>query len=109
MRVCFFIASQVCCKDLWYLEVSKPSQPSRVQLVRGSTDSLEVSWSGTSSAQYYVLQIQKYEMPPATTASFPTAQNTQPTTTTPAVAAPMTSASSPAQPIARTQQPVKVY
>ncbi|XP_011298433.1 host cell factor isoform X2 [Fopius arisanus] len=62
--------NQVCCKDLWYLEVSKPPAPSRVQLVRASTNSLEVSWTATPSAQYYVLQIQKYDMPPATS-SFP--------------------------------------
>ncbi|XP_015109014.1 host cell factor isoform X2 [Diachasma alloeum] len=62
--------NQVCCKDLWYLEVSKPPAPSRVQLVRASTNSLEVSWTSTPSAQYYILQIQKYDMPPAT-GSFP--------------------------------------
>ncbi|KAH0545656.1 host cell factor 1 isoform X2 [Cotesia glomerata] len=64
--------NQVCCKDLWFLEVSKPPAPSRVQLVRASTNSLEVNWTPTPSAQYYILQIQKYDMPPAT-ASFPAA------------------------------------
>ncbi|XP_011345242.1 host cell factor isoform X2 [Ooceraea biroi] len=56
---------RVCCKDLWYLEVSKPAAPSRVQLVRASTQTLEVSWTASPSAQYYILQIQKYDMPPA--------------------------------------------
>ncbi|XP_046485878.1 host cell factor 1 isoform X1 [Neodiprion pinetum] len=63
---------RVCCKDLWYLEVKKPPSPSRVQLVRASTQSLEVSWAATPSAQYYILQIQKYDMPP-TTGTFPAA------------------------------------
>ncbi|XP_029154813.1 host cell factor 1 isoform X2 [Nylanderia fulva] len=62
---------RVCCKDLWYLEVSKPAPPSRVQLVRASTQTLEVSWTASSSAQYYILQIQKYDMPPATPGAFP--------------------------------------
>ncbi|XP_066591265.1 host cell factor isoform X2 [Prorops nasuta] len=72
---------RVCCKDLWYLEVSKPSAPSRVQLVRASTQSLEVSWTATPSAQYYILQIQKYDMPPASAGTFPT--NNAATTNTP--------------------------
>ncbi|XP_054000404.1 host cell factor 1 isoform X2 [Hylaeus anthracinus] len=83
---------RVCCKDLWYLEVSKPPAPSRVQLVRASTQTLEVSWTATPSAQYYILQIQKYDMPPATTGTFPTVStqtNTAPTTT-PAVVTPAT-------------------
>ncbi|XP_048512305.1 host cell factor isoform X2 [Athalia rosae] len=63
---------RVCCKDLWYLEVSKPPAPSKVQLVRASTQSLEVSWTATPSAQYYILQIQKYDMPPST-GTFPAA------------------------------------
>ncbi|XP_078049562.1 host cell factor isoform X1 [Augochlora pura] len=82
----------VCCKDLWYLEVSIPPAPSRVQLVRASTQTLEVSWTATPSAQYYILQIQKYDMPPATTGTFPTVttQTTTTTTTTPAVVTPAT-------------------
>lgn len=86
---------QVCCKDLWYLEVSKPPAPSRVQLVRASTQTLEVSWTATPSAQYYILQIQKYDMPPAATASaFPPVSaatpNVTPVTAAPAVATPAT-------------------
>ena len=82
---------KVCCKDLWYLEVSKPPAPSRVQLVRASTQSLEVSWVATSSAQYYILQIQKYDMPP-TSSAFPatTPAATAKTASTPI--APVTSA-----------------
>ncbi|XP_043253553.1 host cell factor 1 isoform X1 [Colletes gigas] len=83
---------RVCCKDLWYLEVSKPPAPSRVQLVRASTQTLEVSWTATPSAQYYILQIQKYDMPPATTGTFPTVstQTSTAPTTTPAVVTPAT-------------------
>lgn len=82
--------NQVCCKDLWYLEVSKPAPPSRVQLVRASTQTLEVSWTASPSAQYYILQIQKYDMPPAATGAFPPVSAPAPTTpivsTTPAAA-----------------------
>lgn len=72
--------NQVCCKDLWYLEVSKPAAPSRVQLVRASTQTLEVSWTASPSAQYYILQIQKYDMPPvAATGTFPAVSAPAPT------------------------------
>ncbi|XP_047369009.1 host cell factor 1 isoform X1 [Vespa velutina] len=82
---------RVCCKDLWYLEVNKPPAPSRVQLVRASTQTLEVSWAATPSAQYYILQIQKYDMPPTSTGTFPTvsAPTSVPITTS-AVATPAT-------------------
>ncbi|XP_015598947.1 host cell factor [Cephus cinctus] len=79
--------NQVCCKDLWYLEVSKPPAPSRVQLVRASTQSLEVSWTATPSAQYYILQIQKYDKAPAT-GTFPAAAAPAPVPPAPAVAVP---------------------
>lgn len=57
--------NQVCCKDLWYLEVDRPPAPSRVSLVKAGTHSLEVNWTGSPSVQTYVLQIQKYDLPPA--------------------------------------------
>ncbi|KAJ8947107.1 hypothetical protein NQ318_002466 [Aromia moschata] len=41
--------NQVCCKDLWYLEVDRPPAPSRVCLVKAATQSLEVNWSGSPS------------------------------------------------------------
>lgn len=47
----------MCCKDLWFLEVDKPSQAGRVALVRSSTHALEVCWTGTPTAQAYVLQV----------------------------------------------------
>ncbi|KAK5639378.1 hypothetical protein RI129_011870 [Pyrocoelia pectoralis] len=49
--------NQVCCKDLWYLEVDKPQTPGRVSLVKAGTHSLEVNWSGTPSIQTYMLQV----------------------------------------------------
>jgi len=70
--------NQVCCKDLWYLETERPAAPGRVQLVRASTHSLEVCWGSVPTADAYVLQVQKYDMP----ATAPT----QPQTATPAAA-----------------------
>uniref|UniRef100_A0A8D0A3Z6 Host cell factor 1 n=1 Tax=Sander lucioperca TaxID=283035 RepID=A0A8D0A3Z6_SANLU len=60
--------NQVCCKDLWYLETERPHAPARVQLVRANTNSLEVSWGAVSTADTYLLQLQKYDIP-ATPAS----------------------------------------
>ncbi|KAH6928035.1 hypothetical protein HPB50_010615 [Hyalomma asiaticum] len=56
--------NQVCCKDLWYLETEKPPPPSRVQLVRASTATLEVCWGAVPTADAYVLQLQRYDVPP---------------------------------------------
>lgn len=68
--------NQVCCKDLWFLEVDRPPAPSRVSLVKAGTHSLEVNWTGSPSVQTYVLQIQKYDLPPAV-AQTPKAATTQ--------------------------------
>lgn len=57
-------SNQVCCKDLWYLETEKPPAPTRVQLVRASTTTLEVCWGSVPTADAYLLQLQKYELPP---------------------------------------------
>ncbi|XP_027730768.1 host cell factor 1-like isoform X2 [Vombatus ursinus] len=65
--------NQVCCKDLWYLETEKPLAPSRVHLVRANTNSLEVSWGSVPTADSYLLQLQKYEIPPAAAATSPVA------------------------------------
>ena len=83
--------NQVCCKDLWFLETEKPPAPGRVQLVRASTNSLEVCWGTVPTAESYLLQIQKYEFPtpgatPTTSADTPNtapAPATPPTPTTP--------------------------
>ncbi|XP_050711852.1 host cell factor 2-like isoform X2 [Eriocheir sinensis] len=73
--------NQVCCKDLWYLETSVPGSPGRVQLVRASTSTLEVCWGATPTADAYLLQIQKYDIPtPASTASTPTTPTSTPAT-----------------------------
>ncbi|XP_021107933.1 host cell factor 1 isoform X2 [Heterocephalus glaber] len=65
--------NQVCCKDLWYLETEKPPSPARVQLVRANTNSLEVSWGAVATADSYLLQLQKYDIPAtAATAASPT-------------------------------------
>ncbi|KRF85470.1 host cell factor isoform X2 [Drosophila virilis] len=56
---------RVCCKDLWYLEVTKPLYAVKVALVRASTHALELSWTATTFAAAYVLQIQKIDQAPA--------------------------------------------
>ncbi|XP_065314161.1 host cell factor 2-like isoform X2 [Gordionus sp. m RMFG-2023] len=53
--------NQVCCKDLWFLESEKPMAPSKIQLVKANNTSLEISWTPVPTAEYYVIQIQKYE------------------------------------------------
>ncbi|KAH8283396.1 hypothetical protein KR054_008842 [Drosophila jambulina] len=55
--------NQVCCKDLWYLEVTKPLYAVKVALVRASTHALELSWTATTFAAAYILQIQKIDQP----------------------------------------------
>ena len=40
----------------------KPPAPGRVQLVRASTSTLEVSWMAVNIADSYLLQIQKYDI-----------------------------------------------
>ncbi|KAF6722757.1 Host cell factor 1 [Oryzias melastigma] len=70
--------NQVCCKDLWYLETERPHAPARVQLVRANTNSLEVSWGAVSTADTYLLQLQKYDIP-ATPAAATPAMSTAPT------------------------------
>lgn len=49
--------NQVCCKDMWYLEVDRPAPPSRVSLVKAGTHSLEVNWNSSPSTQVYILQV----------------------------------------------------
>ncbi|XP_013419915.1 host cell factor 2 isoform X1 [Lingula anatina] len=61
--------NQVCFKDLWFLETEKPPAPSRVQLVRASTNTLEVCWGTVPTADAYLLQLQKYDMPPSQAAT----------------------------------------
>jgi len=84
--------NQVCCKDLWYLETERPAAPGRVQLVRASTHSLEVCWGSIPTADAYLLQVQKYDMPataPTTTVASATPSPSLPT--------PITATSMPSQ------------
>lgn len=53
--------NQVCCKDLWYLETDVPQAPGKVQLLKPTVNSLEVSWTSSPTAEAYILQIQKVE------------------------------------------------
>ncbi|OQV18378.1 Host cell factor 1 [Hypsibius exemplaris] len=59
------VDAQVCCPDMWFLETAKPAAPGKVQLLRASTNSLDVHWVTTLTADTYHLQIQVYESPPA--------------------------------------------
>lgn len=56
----------------------RPHAPARVQLVRANTNSLEVSWGAVSTADTYLLQLQKYDIP-ATPAAATPAMSTTPT------------------------------
>ncbi|XP_034836413.1 host cell factor 1 [Maniola hyperantus] len=51
--------NQICCKDLWYLEVGVPPQAGRVALVRAGTTSLELCWPAMNTVTTYLLQVQK--------------------------------------------------
>ncbi|KAM9758601.1 host cell factor 1a isoform 2-T2 [Menidia menidia] len=88
--------NQVCCKDLWYLETERPHAPARVQLVRANTNSLEVSWGAVSTADTYLLQLQKYDIPATPAAASPAMSATpsqplnSPKSPAPAAAAPST-------------------
>ncbi|XP_054710138.1 host cell factor 2-like [Uloborus diversus] len=94
--------NQVCCKDLWFLETEKPSSPSRVQLIRASTNSLEVHWGSVPTADSYLLQLQRYDMPP-TSPQMP-GTGCAPTPTSPVTTAPLTPVQSQSTPsIANTQ------
>ena len=53
---------QVCCKDLWYLEVDKPPLPGRVALVKAGTHALEVNWVGTPQTSVYALQVCSFKL-----------------------------------------------
>lgn len=53
--------NQVCCKDLWFLETDVPASPGKVQLIKPTTNSLEVTWAGVPTADAYLLQIQKVD------------------------------------------------
>lgn len=87
-----FLSIQVCCKDLWYLEVEPPPQASRVSLVRASTTSLEVSWTATPATNTYILEIQK--LPPTASPS-PVSTPTTTAALQPQLGTPLTVTGSP--------------
>ncbi|CAD5115213.1 DgyrCDS4206 [Dimorphilus gyrociliatus] len=74
--------NQVCFKDLWFLETEKPAAPGRVQLVRASTNTLEVCWGNVPNADAYILQLQKYEIPASQAPASPLASTAQAKTPT---------------------------
>ena len=41
----------MCCNDLWFLEMEKPTVPARIQLVRAGTNSLELLWTIVTSGE----------------------------------------------------------
>ncbi|XP_033619396.1 host cell factor 2 [Fukomys damarensis] len=49
--------SQVCCKDLWYLDTEKPPAPSQVQLIKATTSSFHVKWDEVPTVEGYLLQL----------------------------------------------------
>lgn len=51
--------NQICCSDFWYLEVDKPQKCVKNQLIRASTNTLEIVWKNISTADAYIVQIQK--------------------------------------------------
>lgn len=53
--------NQVCCKDLWFLETEVPPAPGKVQLIKPTTNTLEIIWTGVPTADAYLLQIQKVD------------------------------------------------
>ncbi|CAB0000782.1 unnamed protein product [Nesidiocoris tenuis] len=56
--------TQVCCNDLWYLEVAKPDVGERVHLIKANTTALEVTWPEVPFCDHYVLQILKHNITP---------------------------------------------
>ena len=53
--------NQVCCKDLWFLETDVPAAPGKIQLIKPTTNSLDISWTGVPTAEAYILQLQKID------------------------------------------------
>ncbi|XP_054271937.1 host cell factor 1-like [Macrosteles quadrilineatus] len=51
--------NQVCCKDLWYLEVEKPPAVGKIQLFASEINFLEVNWPALPQVEHYILQVQK--------------------------------------------------
>lgn len=82
------------------LSSERPAAPSRVQLVRANTSSLEVSWGPSQTADTYLLQVQKYDIPAAPAAASPASS---PATAPVPAATPVASSPKSAVPIATAQ------
>lgn len=61
--------NQVCYNDLWYLETEPPSTPTKPALIRANVKTLEVYWNQLGNADFYLLQIMRYDMPAGTSSS----------------------------------------
>ncbi|KAG8439420.1 hypothetical protein GDO86_005579, partial [Hymenochirus boettgeri] len=48
---------QVCCKDLWYVDVDTPLPPSQVQLIQATTNSFHLKWGELPAVEGYLLQL----------------------------------------------------
>ncbi|XP_043943135.1 host cell factor 2 [Protopterus annectens] len=75
--------SPVCCKELWYIDTEKPPSPSPVQLIRATTDSIQVKWGEVLTAEAYLLQIQSESispLQPVSTAASPVNSESVPVT-----------------------------
>lgn len=75
--------NQVCCKDLWFLETEKPEPPTRIQLSKATTNSLDITWAPVSAADCYLVQIQKIDSPPPQPLQLNGAQSLFPSSLTP--------------------------
>ncbi|BES95475.1 Kelch motif [Nesidiocoris tenuis] len=89
--------NQVCCKDMWYLEVEKPGIAGKVQLIKAGTNVVEVCWPGVPMADSYALQIQKYTLPPPSPK--PATPQKQKVDAAPVSPTPVTPAASTAAPV----------
>lgn len=62
-------SNQVCCKDLWFLEVEKPLPPTKISLSKATVSTFDLSWTPVPNADMYVVQILKCDpndiQPPA--------------------------------------------
>ncbi|GAB0098410.1 Host cell factor [Sergentomyia squamirostris] len=56
--------NQVCCKDLWYLEVEVPAQVPKLQVRSIGSEKMEATWSAVPTAKWYVLEIERIPDPP---------------------------------------------
>ncbi|KAL3314118.1 Host cell factor 2 [Cichlidogyrus casuarinus] len=95
--------NQVCFKDLWYLETDRPAAPGRVHLVRAGINALDVTWTGSPTADAYILQIQEYNIGGAQPQSSPKClEGAQPCPTKPVLTTPVV------RPLATATQAIRI-